>query len=189
MAKKYKTILADPPWNMRLTGLYQIRKLRPSKLVYPLMTTDEIKKLPVAKIADVGCHLWLWVTNSHLREGFEVMEAWGFKYLAPITWVKPSGLGNYFIHRTQHLLFGYKDKCIFSKERYKPTVFMAKTGKHSQKPNESYELIESISEPPRIELFARQKRQTLFGEDWDVWGNEVESDIEIEEILAERKEK
>jgi len=56
---------------------------------------------------------------------------------------------------------------------------MAKTQKHSQKPEESYELIESVSPPPRLELFARKKRKTLFGEDWDVWGNEVESDIEL----------
>jgi len=177
--KKYQTILADPPWNMGTTGLYKIRKSRLAKLVYPLMSTDDIKKLPVRDFAEVGCHLWLWVTNSHLRDGFEVMEAWGFKYLAPITWVKPSGLGNYFIHRTQHILFGYKEKCCFPKDRYKPTVLFAKPLKHSQKPEESYEFIESISPPPRLELFARRKRKTLFGEEWDVWGNEVESDIEL----------
>ncbi len=102
------------------------------------------------------------------------MEAWGFKYLAPITWVKPSGLGNYFIHRTQHLLFGYKEKCIFNKGRYKPTVFEAKAGRHSEKPEESYQLIESISEPPYLELFARKKRNTLFGTEWDVMGNEID---------------
>lgn len=178
--KKYMTILADPPWNMGTTGLYERRKLRLAKLVYPLMSTEDIKKLRVADYAEIGCHLWLWVTNSHLHDGFDVMAAWGFKYLAPITWVKPSGLGNYFIHRTQHLLFGYRDKCIFPKARYKPTVFMAKPKEHSQKPEESYELIESISPTPRLELFARQKRKTLFNEEWDVWGNEVKNNIILE---------
>jgi len=177
--KKYRTILADPPWDIGMTGLYKIRKLRPVKLVYPTMTIEEICKLPVNDLAEEGCHLWLWTTNSHLRKAFDVMEAWGFKYLAPITWVKPSGLGNYFIHKTQHILFGYKNKCQFNKERYKPNVFEAKPLKHSQKPEESYQLIESISEPPYLELFARQKRKTLFNETWDVWGNEVESDIEL----------
>jgi N6-adenosine-specific RNA methylase IME4 len=173
--KKYKTILADPPWDMGMTGLYQTRKLRPAKLVYPTMSLDDIKKMPINDIADEGCHLWLWTTNSHLRAGFDVMDAWGFKYLAPITFVKPSGCGNYFVHRTQTLLFGYKNKCIFDKARYKPTVVIVSIPKkHSQKWEESYVLIEDISSEPRIELFARKKR-----DGWDVFGNEVESDIEL----------
>jgi len=173
--KHYRTILIDPPWDMGLTGLYQTRKLRPAKLVYPIMSVEDIKKIPIEDLAEIGCHLWLWTTNSHLRKGFEIMESWGFKYLAPITFVKPSGCGNYFVHRTQTLLFGYKKRCIFNKARYKPTVmFVSIPKRHSQKWEESYQLIESISEEPRLELFARNKR-----EGWDVWGNEVESDIEL----------
>ena len=123
-------------------------------------------------MADIGCHLWLWTANSHLPAGFEVMKAWGFKYLAPIHWVKPSGVGNWFIHRTQTLLFGYKASCRFPLGRYKPNVFFTNDPKrHSQKPEESYALIESISPPSRLELFARVKRTG-----WDCWGNEVESD-------------
>jgi len=172
---KYQTIYADPPWNMGLTGLYQTRKLRPARLVYPTMDIEEIKALPVGDLADVGCHLWLWTTNQFLPMGFEVMKAWGFKYLAPITWVKPSGCGNYFVSVTQTLLFGYKERCIFPLARYKPTVIHTSIPKkHSQKPEEFYELIEGISPPPRLELFARNKR-----DGWDCWGNEVESDIEL----------
>ena len=178
--KKYRTILADPPWDMGLTGLYQTRKMRPAKLVYATMSVEDIKKMPVQEFADEGCHLWLWVTNSHLRHGFDVMEAWGFQYLAPITWVKPSGCGNYFVHRTQHILFGYKDRCVFNRERYKPTVFFSSVPKrHSEKPGESYVLIESVSDPPRLELFARKRRVSLTDEKWDVWGNEVECDVEM----------
>lgn len=173
--KKYKTILADPPWAQELTGKWKRSNMRATELPYPTMTVDEIKALPVGDLADTGCHLWLWTTNQFLRAGFEVMEAWGFKYLAPITWVKPSGIGNYFIHRTQTILFGYKEKCQFPLERFKPTVLMATNPhKHSQKPEASYELIESVSPESRLELFARRKR---FG--WDVWGNEVESDITL----------
>ena len=173
--KKYLTILADPPWHQGMTGLYQTRKLRPAHLVYPTMPVEEIKEMPVNDLAEISCHLWLWVTNAFLRAGFEIMESWGFKYLAPITWVKPSGCGNYFVHRTQHLLFGYKERCFFNKERYKPTVLITGSPRgHSIKPEESYQLIESISDEPRLELFARQKR-----DGWDCWGNEVESDIEL----------
>jgi N6-adenosine-specific RNA methylase IME4 len=134
------------------------------------MTVAQLVALPVADIAAVGAHLWLWTTNAFLRQGFEVMEAWGFKYLAPITWVKPSGVGNYFVHRTQTVLFGYRQKCLFPAARYRPTVFTttaARPGKHSEKPGEAFDLIESISPGPRLEMFARSHRLG-----WDVWGNE-----------------
>lgn len=171
---KYKTILADPPWNQSLTGKWSKRQNRAVSLPYPTMTLDEIKKLPIGDLAEEDCHLWLWTTNQFLDEGFDVMRSWGFKYLCPIVWVKPSGLGNYFIHRTQTILFGYKTKCIFPNSRYKPNIIFANAGKHSTKPEESYSLIESISSPNRLELFSRNKRSG-----WDSWGNEIENDIEI----------
>jgi len=167
--KKYRTILIDPPWQLKLTGLYRTRKLRPAKLVYPTMTIEEIK-IPINELADIGCHLWLWVTNQTLPLGFELINHWGFKYHAPITWVKPSGCGNYFVHRTQHILFAYKQKCQFNKARYKPTVFFTSIPKrHSEKPEESYQLIESISDEPRLELFARKKRNG-----WDCIGKDID---------------
>ena len=172
--KKYNTIYADPPWKQGMSGKYKKHKSL-ADLEYPTMTIAEIKNLPINELAETGCHLWLWTTNQYLRSGFEVMESWGFKYLAPITWVKPSGIGNWFIHRTQTLLFGYKEKCIFNNERYKPTVLIESLPKkHSQKPAGMRKLIECISGTPRIELFARGKT-----EGWDVCGNEVESDIEL----------
>ena len=44
---------------------------------------------------------------------------------------------------------------------------------HSKKPEIVRDrIVELVGDLPRIELFARQKT-----EGWDVWGNEVESDI------------
>jgi N6-adenosine-specific RNA methylase IME4 len=52
---------------------------------------------------------------------------------------------------------------------------MEKPRKHSQKPEIAKDIIKGFcGDLPRIELFARQKT-----EGWDVWGNEVESDIEL----------
>lgn len=174
----YNCILADPPWDLGMSGKRKRVKEgnKPDKLAYPTMTVQQICDMPVASLANVGCHLWLWTTNQHLKDGFQVMEAWGFKYLMPIHWIKPSGVGNWFIHRTQTILFGYKEKCQFKAGRYKPNIIL--TGdpvRHSQKPEQSYELIESISVPDRLELFARNKRNG-----WHVWGNEVQSDIQLE---------
>lgn len=174
---KYRTILVDPPWQQPLMGNRSRSKGGMAKaLPYPTMSLDAIKALPVGEMADTGCHLWLWTTNSFLRVGYDVMEAWGFKYLAPIHWIKPSGCGNYVIHRTQTLLLGYKEKCKFERKRYFPNILAPGKDptRHSAKPNEFYDLIEQVSEPSRLEMFARNKR-----EGWHSWGNEIESDLEM----------
>lgn len=90
MTKKYKTILIDPPWPQSTIGEYKKHTCR-QRLPYSTMTLEEIQKLPIEKFADIGCHLWLWTTNEFLEQGFRLLRGWGFTYLAPITWVKPSG--------------------------------------------------------------------------------------------------
>lgn len=173
---KYKTILADPPWRQTMSGNYKNSKQKRNakSLPYPTMTTEEICNLSVEKHAEIGCHLYLWTTNEFLRDGFDVMEAWGFKYLAPIHWKKPSGFGNYWVHLTQTVLFGYYKKCYFDNSRYLPNWFEDNPQKHSKKPDSFYSIIESVSSNPRLELFARNVRPG-----WDVFGNEVESSIEV----------
>lgn len=174
----FKCLLSDPPWNLTMRGKRNRSKEPnlPASLAYPTMTLDEICSLKVGELCDDDCHLWLWTTNQHLRDGFKVMDAWGFKYLAPVHWVKPSGVGNWFIHRTQTILFGYKNKCRFEKSRYRPNLILTGDPKrHSEKPEEAYTLIESISGEPRLEMFSRKKR-----EGWKSWGNEVANDVIIE---------
>lgn len=144
------------------------------------MSLGEILSLPVGILADPDTHLWLWTTNQFIAEGVLLMRAWGFKYLSPIHMVKPTGVGNYFIQRTQTLLMGYKEKCNFPLARYLPNVVEVKSvPRHSQKPDAFYEYIESVSPGPRLELFARDRR-----EGWHVWGNEVDSDIDLTAVTA-----
>jgi N6-adenosine-specific RNA methylase IME4 len=83
---KYKTILADPPWNL---GEMRMKKARPNaKLPYPKMKTGAICALPVAELADDNCNLFLWTTHTFLPDAFEVMKAWGFRYHCLLTWDK-----------------------------------------------------------------------------------------------------
>ena len=179
--KKYKTILADPPWEQNLTGAYKGRHKRKRRLDYPTMSVEEIKLLPVGDFADYGCHLWLWTTNQFLFSANDVLKSWGFKYLNTITWVKPSGLGNYFSVLTQHILFGYISP-LKMKERYKPNVLYARPpqNRHSRKPEECFKLIESVSFEPRLELFAREyDRLWPNRPGWDQWGNEIKNSISL----------
>ena len=174
---KYKTIYADPPWFE--VGGGKIK--RGADNHYSLMKTNAICDLHwnLDKIIDDNAHLYLWVTNNFLQDGLDVMKAWGFDYKTMITWKKDRfGLGQYFRGNTEHCLFGVKGmvpyKSIDGKRAQGVTGFDAKRQEHSQKPDEMRKMIERVSSGPFIELFARQKT-----EGWDVWGNEVESDIEL----------
>lgn len=61
----------------------------------------------IENISDVNCHLYLWVTNSHIQDGLNIMKAWGFKYRTMITWKKDRfGIGQYFRGQTEQCLFG-----------------------------------------------------------------------------------
>lgn len=166
---RFLTIVADPPWPVKMNGTWKRRHNRAKELPYETMSLDEIKALPVADITAEAAHLWLWTTNGFLRDAFDVMQAWGFKYLTTVTWIKPSGFGPWFASTTQHVLFGYRDKCIFPAGRYKPTHFRASPRRqHSRKPDEFYDLVRAISPEPRIDLFNRRHISGFVG-----WGDEA----------------
>ena len=77
--KKFKTILADPPWQFKnRTGKMAPEPKRLNR--YPTMFLEDIKELPVAQVAEENSHLYLWVPNALLPEGLDVMKAWGFQY-------------------------------------------------------------------------------------------------------------
>lgn len=171
-SKKYRTIMADPPWDIQQGGG---PKSWGAISHYDLMTLEEIKALPVAELADpTSSHCWLWVTNASLRYGFDVMEAWGFTPRSILTWVKPHfTLGNYLRNATEHVLLGTRGKApvLFKSQ---PSWMFAPLQDHSHKPEEQYAIIERVSPGPYLELFARRHQPG-----WDAWGNEIDSDIDI----------
>jgi N6-adenosine-specific RNA methylase IME4 len=165
---RYRTILADPPWDVQQDGA------RGAVHHYPLLTLDRIAALPVADVATDDAHLYLWVTNATLRAGYDVIEAWGFTPRSPLTWIKPRlGLGVYLRNATEHLIFATRGRAPV-RYRAQPTWMFAPLQEHSHKPEEQYAVIERISPGPYLELFARRRQPG-----WDVWGNEIDSDIRI----------
>ena len=172
--KKYQIIYADPPWSYRnkKTGGSMISG---SMAKYPTMPLEEICSLPIRQIVDKNSVLFLWVTCPMMREGLRVMDSWGYKYKTKIYWRKIMSLGMGFWYRGQveELWLGVKGK-VKAFRCQKPNFIQSKVLRHSQKPEEFRERIEECGLQPRIELFARKKTPG-----WDVWGNEVESDIEL----------
>ena len=170
---KYATIYADPPWPEYGGGKIK----RGADRHYNLMTVKEILSMPVSSIAEDNAHLYLWVTNNFMREGLNVMKEWGFCYKTTITWAKDRiGLGQYFRGQTEHCLFGVRGslpyKILDGRRQQGTTLIQAPRGRHSEKPEEMRTLIERVSYPAYVELFARK---TAPG--WDVWGNESASQL------------
>jgi len=167
--KKYGIIYIDPAWEYEQTGVQGSAKNH-----YDTMSMKELLDLPISKIADKNCHLYLWYSNSFVREAHQLCEKWGFNYKQTLTWVKTysngkiiTGAGFYFRGCTEHILFATKGKLPRGDKTLKNLVISSR-GEHSKKPNIFRDLIVKQSgDLPRIEIFARTK---VHG--WDVIGND-----------------
>lgn len=176
----FQTVLADPPWRFtNRTGKVAPEHRRLDR--YSTMDLEQIKALPVGDVTAKNAHLYLWVPNALLLEGVEVLQAWGFRYVSNIIWAKRRkdggpdgrGVGFYFRNVTEPILFGVKGS-MRTLAPARSTVNMIETRKreHSRKPDEQYELIESCSPGPYLEMFARYAR-----EGWSAWGNEADAEV------------
>ena len=181
-SKKYNIIYADPPWTYRVWTAKGGHKSASAH--YKTMSLKEICSLPVAELADKNCILFMWATYPNLCEAFDVLKAWGFTYkTVGFTWMKMysngrpvCGLGYYTRANAEICLIATKGK----PKRINKGVYqaiLAPQQEHSRKPDEIRErIVQLMGNLPRIELFARQK---VAG--WDSWGNEIESDIKLED--------
>lgn len=176
MGIKYQTIYVDPPWQFKnKTG-----KVSPSYkgMRYDTLPLEEIKSLNVADFSEDKSHLYLWVPVPVINMGLEVLTAWGWEYKTMLIWEKVrkdgevhgGGVGFYFRNAAEVCLFGVRGKMRTLKPgRTQPNIFRFPKTFHSQKPVVMYEIIESCSPGPYLELFARNTRKG-----WDSWGPDVD---------------
>ncbi len=172
---RYSTILADPPWQFQnRTG--KVAPEHKRLLRYPTMELQEILALPVTRLGAARSHLYLWVPNALLREGLMVMDAWGYAYKSNLVWYKVRkdggpdgrGVGFYFRNVTELILFGVRGSMrTLPAGRSQVNLLSSRKREHSRKPDEIYDLVESCSPGPYLELFARFSRPG-----WTQWGNE-----------------
>jgi len=177
--EKFTTLLADPPWQFQnRTGKMAPEHKRLNR--YGTLKLDDIKQIPVSEVVAERAHLYLWVPNALLQEGMDVMRAWGFEYKSNIVWQKVRkdgepdgrGVGFYFRNTTEIILFGLKGKNFrtLAPARSQVNVIKSRKREHSRKPDEQYQLIESCSPGPYLELFGRGNR-----ENWTTWGNQADN--------------
>jgi len=115
-----------------------------------------------------------WTTDPKAmasKLGREVMAALGRGDIRrAVEIVIRTGLGQYLRGSHEILLLGTRGRGaqVRTDRRDLRSVIVAPIGRHSAKPEASYELIEARSKGPRLELFARTPR-----EGWDAWGLEI----------------
>ena len=181
--KKYQIIYADPPWSYNDKRDSHPRMSGGASSHYSTMKLGDIKALPVKDMADVNCMLFMWATFPNLREALAVIEAWGFQYKTlGFSWIKTNkndgkpffGIGYYTKSNCEVCLLGVKGKPIKVSNSVS-SVIISPREEHSKKPSIIRDkIVQLCGDIPRLELFARQKP-----EGWDVWGNEVENDLDL----------
>jgi len=185
--KQYNIIYADPPWEYKESGTGLRGTADLDKRYKGVMTIQDICDLSIKEISDNNCILWLWVTFPRLEQGLKVIKEWGFKYYGlGFNWIKMNkknkltifwGMGYYTRQNSEICLIGMKGK-LKPLVRNIHSVIHYPVMHHSKKPDMIKDkIVNIIGDLPRIELFAREKT-----DGWDVWGNEVESDIEINKL-------
>ena len=183
--KKYQIIYADPPWSyyndMSVTpdqnhsGLGLMKKVP-----YPVLSSEDIKNIPVKNIAAENAILFMWVTDYHLERAMKVIQNWGFSYkTVGFVWSKRNKKGEPVCFMGAYTLKSGVELCLLA-TKGKNAAKLVKNHKvrsylesprehHSKKPDEiRNRIVDLCGDIPRIELFAREKF-----DGWDAWGNEV----------------
>lgn len=165
-----RVLVADPPWKFddKIQG-----EGRGAEKHYQCMTLEDLKSFELPRLAD-DCYLFMWRVAAMVPDAYALIDAWGFKSKTELVWRKRTkhgkrhfGMGHYV--RAEH------EVCVIAtrgrpkvKNHSTRSIIDGTTGRHSAKPAEFYELVESLCSGPYVELFARQHRPG-----WLCYGNEL----------------
>ncbi len=201
-AGQFQTIVGDPPWDvshataqyptMPVAAIEAMGEHRPLCPYFNIATDPKAKckGCGVLQAAAENCHLYLWAINGRLREGLDVMDAWGFRYITQVTWNKTrkdgvradglvlpdhGGQGVYYRGTTEQILFGVKGHLPARTAKYDTQFYAPRVGGHSVKPDEFFwPMVMRVSPGPYLELFARRLWRELDASKGDaVWGNQA----------------
>ena len=167
--KKYHVIGIDPPWAYEEKGGFSSAdydsESNRGAVDYPTMTVEQIKKIELPAAED--CVLFLWTTHAFLKDSFDLVEEWGFKYKATLVWDKVKmGLGRTVRMQVEFCLIAVKGNPIIngSSER---DIITEPRREHSRKPEAFYQMAERMCIGNKLDYFSRQNR-----ENWDHYGAE-----------------
>lgn len=163
---QFDVVLADPPWDY----------LGKHGTPYPTMKLKDIEALPVKSRSTANSVVFLWVPASLVREGLQVLAAWGYEFKTTGVWNKgKSGLGGMLRVNHELLFIGTRGKPPAAAST-PPSCFEAARGDHSEKPQVVFDMIEKMyPELTKLELFCRGVPRT----GWAGWGNECVGAIDM----------
>lgn len=167
--KKYRIIYADPPWDYGAHAQPDYHTEQRDH--YAVMTIEQICAEPVREWIEDDAILFLWVTSPILEKSFQVVRAWGFEYKATFIWDKiKHNMGHYNSVRHEILLICTKGACQPDKKELFDSVQSIERSKHSAKPPEFFDIIETLyTHGRRLEMYGRRKR-----DGWDAYGHVAE---------------
>ncbi len=162
-----RVLVADPPWQFadKLPG-----KGRGAARHYATMTPEAICRFPLPPLAD-DCILFLWRVASMQQAALDVVRIWGFTVKTELIWLKKTTTGGRWFGMG-HTLRAEHEVCLVA-TKGRPQVkshsvrttfttdvtgFAAQVGRHSEKPEKFYQIVETLSAGPYVELFARRQR-------------------------------
>lgn len=187
----FRSCVVDPPWPYKqvttqhkpggnklsgyVTGGLQRRGREDEGEYSTLLSIDDMCTLPVGQLVDGYC--FLWTTGPWLRQGFDLLDAWGFKYATALHWLKktkagkiPYGAGYWYRGAVETILVARKPDAP-SVRTHQRNVFEAVRLGHSTKPDSFQDHVEQFFPGPYLELFARRDRPG-----WTCLGDECPSD-------------
>jgi N6-adenosine-specific RNA methylase IME4 len=115
------------------------------------VSVEELRELPVGKLAASDAVLLVHTDNRHLPEALSLLGGFGFAYetLLTVAWDEPRG-GGLLDEQTEHWLVGVRGR---------PTYKPMKTSTLITRADEVYRLLEHRIEGQKVELFARGQRE------------------------------
>ena len=162
----FEVICIDPPWPYGNADNYNAEGFR-GTCPYPEMSLEELASVEPPAADD--CILWLWTTHRFMRHSFALLDAWGFQEKGILTWVKPSmGTGRWLRSQSEFCIMAVKGKPSLHLTN-QTTVIHAERRQHSRKPDEFYQMVESLCIGRRLDYFSREKRPG-----WEQFGSEPE---------------
>ena len=181
---KYKTVVIDPPWKLGLVGWAKshdngIKELPP----YAMMTNEELEEFPVPEVLDDDAMLFCWTVNSHIDVAKRLVQHWGCKYSYTMVWHKPGGpqYPNGPQFNAEFVVIGRKGKPKFLSTRaFRLCNYWKRSGGHSAKPEEFYELLRRVTPAPRLDIFGRRR---IGG--FTSWGDEAPDEEENPGVYQE----